>query len=389
MEIAKIFFISSFVILFYTYFGYGMILWFITRFFPKKDFPSLTAEDLPEVTHVIAAYNEEDIIEKKILNTYRLKYPSGKIRTIIVADGSTDRTVDIIQKYPKIELYYTPERAGKLHAVDRVMKDVKTPVTVFSDANAMLEENSLRYMIHHFQSNRVGAVAGEKVVLSDKKDDASSAGEGIYWKYESALKRLDYKLYSVIGAAGELFAVRTHLYESLPSNTLIEDFVLTLKIAQKGYRIAYEPNARAMEYASSEVSEEIKRKIRISAGGLQAVWYLRSLLNPFKNKRLHYQYISHRVNRWTLAPLALLIFFLTNLMLVNTGEIIYSVILAGQIGFYVMALLGFLLERRKIQFKPFFVPFYFIFMNVSVYLGFYKLICGDYSATWEKAKRKS
>jgi biofilm PGA synthesis N-glycosyltransferase PgaC len=388
MKAFEIILLISAFILFYSYLGYGIVIWLMAKLKGRKRIPELAAEDLPEITHVIAAYNEEDCIEDKINNCYMIDYPYKKIKTVIVADGSNDRTVDIIKSHPRVHLYYSPERRGKLNAVDRVMKEVDSPITIFSDANAMINPGAFKDMVRHFQYNSVGAVAGEKVVLNEEKEDAAGAGEGIYWKYESALKRFDYRVHSVVGAAGELFAIRTHLFETPERDTLIEDFVITLNVARQGYKVAYESKAQAKEYASASVNEELKRKVRISAGGLQAVWRLRSLLNPFKHGVLTFQYVSHRVLRWTLAPLSILAFFIASIFLAKTGVMAYQVLLALQVLFYLVALAGYYAETYKIHFKAFFIPFYFMFMNVSVYLGLAKLVAGDYQVTWDKAKRR-
>ena len=149
-----------------------------------------------------------------------------------------------------------------------------------------------------FANPKVGCVAGEKRIAVQDKPNAASGGEGLYWKYESALKRLDYRLYSAVGAAGELFAIRTSLFEQMPPDTLLDDFILSLRIAMRGYKIAYSKEAYALESASLNMREEEKRKVRISAGGLQSVWRLRGLLNIFRYGILSFQYISHRVLRW-------------------------------------------------------------------------------------------
>lgn len=321
-------------ILVYTYFGYGLVAKLITLFIKQEELPTLSDEDLPEITHIIAAYNEGSILTQKIENSTSLNYPAHKLTTIFVTDGSTDGSESMIQSDNRLISYHVPTRGGKLAAVNRVMSNVETGITVFSDANAMLNRDALRNMAHHFQNNLVGAVAGEKVVQTDATDDATSAGEGFYWKYESWLKKLDYQLYSVVGAAGELFAIRTHLYESPQANMLIEDFITSMKVAKKGYRVAYAPDAIASETSSASISEEIKRKIRISAGGLQAVVVLRSLLNPFRYGWLSFQYISHRVLRWTLAPLSLIVVLLSNIYLINTGSVFYESVLFLQILFY-------------------------------------------------------
>ena len=389
MKTLELILILSLSVLFYTYLGYGLVCYLLVSFKKKKSIDPLEDKDLPEVTHIIAAYNEQDIIQDKIDNCQSLVYPKNKVKTIIVTDGSTDRTVEIVNSNTGVSLFHKNERSGKLAAVNRVMGEVRSPVTFFSDANAMLNSDAIKEMVKHFQDEKVGGVAGEKVVLSEKQDDASAAGEGIYWRYESFLKKLDYRLHSVVGAAGELFAVRTDLYEAPDRDTLIEDFVTSLKIAQKGYRVAYEPNAQAREYASSSIDDELKRKVRISAGGLQAIWKLRSLLNPFKYKMLHFQYVSHRVLRWTLAPLALPIVFISSLLLAKLDIWYYQVLFGAQALFYLAAISGYYFERVKTRFKVLFIPFYFMFMNLSVYLGLIKLMLGSYSVNWEKAERRA
>jgi cellulose synthase/poly-beta-1,6-N-acetylglucosamine synthase-like glycosyltransferase len=162
---------------------------------------------------------------------------------------------------------------------------------------------------------------------------------------------------------------------------------MTLKIAQKGYKVVYEPDAYALESQSASIKEELKRKIRIAAGGFQAIARLVSLLNPFKHGILTFQYISHRVLRWTLAPLALPILLITNILLANQGSIWYQYLLYAQIAFYVFALLGFILEKQKLKIKAFFVPYYFCIMNYAVYRGFMRNLSGNQSALWERAKR--
>ena len=214
----------------------------------------------------------------------------------------------------------------------------------------------------------------------------SGAGEGIYWKYESTLKKWDSELYSIVGAAGELFSIRTDLFEPVPADTIIEDFYLTLSIARKGYRVRYEPEASATETPSASVKEELKRKIRIAAGGLQAIARLTPLLNPFRYGVLSFQYISHRVLRWTIAPVALVILMVANILLASYSPF-YQYLLYAQILFYLAVIIGFMLERKKIKIKAFFIPYYFFIMNYAVYMGFLRFISKKQSVLWEKAKR--
>ena len=383
-----LFWICLFIV-FYAYVGYGILLYLIIRlkriFRGKPRLPDATFQ--PPVTMLIAAYNEEDFIREKIENTLALDYPKDKFKVIITTDGSSDKTPDIVGEYPEITLYHQPERRGKIAAVHRTMAFVKTPFVIFTDANTLLNKEVVKNIVRHYADPKVGAVAGEKRIFERDSDDASGAGEGFYWKYESALKKWDSELYSVVGAAGELFSVRTECYEDVPKDSLIEDFFMTMRIAQKGYRVIYEPDATATETASADVGEELKRKIRIAAGGIQSVVRLSALLNPFKYGILCFQYVSHRVLRWTLAPLALPLLLVANIYLALQGSIFFQAILVLQGLFYLTVLAGHLLALRKIKVKLVFIPYYFFIMNYAVYAGLRRYLKGSQTVLWEKAKR--
>lgn len=378
------------MVLFYSYLGYGILLYGLVklkRALKKK--VAVSGQDWPEVTLVVAAYNEEDYIEDKILNSLQLDYPKDKIKYLFVTDGSTDTTNDIIRKYPQLQLQYQPARQGKIAAVERIMPLIQSPITIYTDANTNLNEEAIKEMVKHFADPKVGAVAGEKRIQQATKDDASAAGEGIYWRYESTLKAWDDELYSVVGAAGELFAIRTNLYEAVQKDTLIEDFYMTLRIAQKGYKVAYEKNAYAIEESSASIQEEMKRKVRIAAGGIQAIIRLARLLIPYPNPVLTFQYVSHRVLRWTLAPLTLLIVLLVSALLAVEGDIIGVGLFITQLMFYGVAYLGYRFETREISIKALYIPLYFSMMNLAVYRGVWRLWKGQQSVVWDKAQRKA
>ncbi|HEY0770860.1 MAG TPA: glycosyltransferase family 2 protein, partial [Sphingobacteriaceae bacterium] len=336
-----------------------------------------------------AAYNEENYIEEKIINTLQLDYPLNKMSVFVVTDGSTDSTPELVKKFHAVKLFHEPQRRGKIHAVNRVMKMVQTPIVIFSDANTMLNKQALRNLVRHYQDKTVGGVAGEKRIFKKAEDNASGAGEGIYWKYESFLKRKDAEVYSIVGAAGELFSVRTALYQAPEENIIIEDFYLSMKIAASGYRFMYEPDAYAMETASANVDEEWKRKVRICAGGFQAMAKLKHVLNPFRYGILSFQYISHRVLRWSLAPLFLPFIFAANVWLALQGSWFFMGVLGAQVAFYCLAALGYALRDKEISIKGFFVPYYFSVMNLAVYAGFLRYCKKSQSVVWEKAKRAS
>ncbi len=347
----------------------------------------------PEVTLFITAYNEKDYVASKMKNTLELEYPKEKLNIVWVTDGSDDGTPQLISNYPNTTVHHLDARNGKIGAMNRGMEFVKTPIVVFSDANTMLGKESIKRIVRLFGNEKVGCVSGEKRIFNQNSDVASGAGEGLYWKYESALKKWDAELYSVVGAAGELFAIRTKLYRHVEKDTLLDDFIISLRVAQEGYTIQYDPEAYAIETASANVKEELKRKIRISAGGIQAVVRLRSLLNIFKYGTLSFQYISHRVLRWTLAPLCLFAFIpLSFILAYKQGFLyagLYSILFWLQLSFYGAALLGWFLENRKTRIKILFIPYYFFIMNLSVVLGFIRYMRNNQSVNWERAKRAS
>lgn len=393
MTALKITFWILLFIVFYAYIGYGILLFIlikIKRMAGRSKAEFKTGYE-PEVTLFIAAYNEKDFVAEKLKNSLELDYPREKLHMVWVTDGSDDGTPDVLKQYQGIEVYHLPQRSGKIGAMNRGMQFVKTPVVVFCDANTMLGRESIRRIVRLFSDPKVGCVSGEKRIFSKEKDSAAGAGEGLYWKYESTLKKWDAELYSVVGAAGELFAIRTELYQEVERDTLLDDFIISLRVAQKGYTIQYDPEAYAIETASANVKEELKRKIRISAGGIQSVIRLRSLLNFFRYGTLSFQYISHRVLRWTLAPLSLLLMLVAGLILAlhegifNFG--LYSIIFWLQVAFYIAALVGWYLENRSIRVKLLFVPYYFFIMNLSVFLGFKRYLKRTQSVNWERAKR--
>lgn len=388
MKTTTLFFFISLFILFYTYIGYGLLLYIlvsIKRLFTteRERAPNY---DYPEITLLVTAYNEREYVHKKVANTMELEYPADKLKLLWVTDGSNDGTPEMVREYENITVIHKEQRMGKIAAMNRAMSFVKSPIVVFSDANTMLGKESIKIIAQLFQDPKTGCVSGEKRVQIEERDRAAGAGEGLYWKYESLLKKWDAELNSAVGAAGELFAIRTALFQEVEPDTLLDDFIISLRVAMQGYKIDYNPNAYAIETPSASIKEELKRKIRIAAGGIQSIVRLTPLLNIFKYRLLSFQYISHRVLRWTIAPLMLLLLFFLNLLLLKEG-FFYEIFFALQLLFYFMALLGWYLQSKRINWKILFIPFYFLMMNYAVCRGFFRYISNAQSVKWERAKR--
>lgn len=343
--------------------------------------------ELPQVTILIAAYNERCILLEKIRNCYALNYPADQMDILVITDGSTDDSAEILYELPLVRVMHLPQRKGKLAAVNRAMEKVTSPIVVVTDANCMLNSEALQNIVRHYKDPKVGAVSGEKQVIA--KGNSAGKGEGLYWKYESLLKKLDSDLNSIVGAAGELFSFRKELYQNLPENIIIEDFVLAMDIAAKGYKVVYEPGAIAQEAPSANLREEWKRKIRICAGGFQAINRFSFLLKPRQFNLLSFQFLSHRLLRWAVVPFLLPLIFLFTAIEASRGELLYQNFLILQFIAYAVAAMGLLYINKSQVPKLISIPFQFLMMNAAAYVGFFRYIKGNQSAVWEKAVREN
>lgn len=377
----------------YAYVGYGILLALVVRVRRSWSRPAAPRpiEDIPDawwppVTLLVAAYNEEAEIPAKLANCHALDYPADRLELLFVADGSTDGTRELLERDPAARVAFQPERRGKIAALNRAVPLTSGQVLVFSDANSEYNPQALKYLARHFADPKVGCVAGEKRIKA--VESAAGQGEGLYWRYESALKRLDSELVSAVGAAGEIFALRRELYEAPQTDMLIEDFVLSLRVAMRGYRIAYEPQAVSFEAPSASVAEEFKRRVRICAGGWQAIGRLEGLWNPFRHGRLAWAYVSHRVLRWTIVPLALPVVFALNVLLAATVHgWLYPTLAWAQVLLYGASLVGWWSERRGRRWRLLFVPYYLVMLNVAALAGLWRIARGRQSVAWVRARR--
>jgi cellulose synthase/poly-beta-1,6-N-acetylglucosamine synthase-like glycosyltransferase len=393
MLLLKVLFWICMFIVFYTYLGYGILLWLIIRI--KRlvkgrptPTPMPTDDELPTMTLMICAYNEQDVVVEKMQNTRALDYPKDKFRVMWVTDGSNDRTNELLAAYPEVDIVYSPERRGKTAALKHGLREIKTQYVAFTDANTMINSGAMKEIARLFMDKTVGCVSGEKRVAARKAGEMAAEGEGLYWRYESTLKKWDSELYSTMGAAGELYAMDPTLCRDVPDNALLDDFMMSMYVVDEGHRIAYAPDAYALEYGSADIHEESKRKRRIAAGGLQSIWWLRKMLNPFRQPLVAFQYISHRVLRWSVTPIAMVLLLIINAMLVAMGAgWFFTIMLILQLLFYLAALLGYILSEHGHRNKLLYTAYYFVFMNLNVFRGMAYLKSHSNSGTWEKAKR--
>ena len=390
--IFQVIFTSCLIILFYSYFGYGILLYLINGVIRKnKSLPAVDPGDTnwPSVAFIIAAYNEGPCIRGKLLNSLSMHYPHGQLHIYLITDGSTDDTVQVGNSIPGITVFHHPDRRGKLAAIQRVLPMIEEEVLVFSDANCLVNPECLEKMIPHFRNPKVGAVAAEKKVQSGP--GAAESLEGLYWKYESWLKSQDWQFYSIVGAAGELFAVRKSAYTLLEDHIILDDFVQSIEVCRRGLLVAYEKNAWSAEKPSPSLKEEFERKTRICAGGYQAMHRFGDLLTFRKNPRLSFQYLSHRVLRWTICPPALVLLFFSTvfLVIIYTGNLFWKISLGLQVIFYGLAAAGWLFFARETMPRILNIPLYFTMMNLAVFRGAKRYFKGNQQVTWKKAGRRA
>jgi len=379
--------------LFYAYLGYGLLAWAWSQgrslWVPANASQEAEALAYPSMAFVIPAFQEAEGIVAKVQETLSLDYPPGRLRVVVVTDGSTDGTAALVSQIPGILHLHNPQRLGKAAALNSAMLHLgDTELVCFSDANAQVSAGALRAMAAWFRHPSVGAVAGEKHV---RRDAATLlGGESVYWRYESAMKRLDAAMHSAIGAAGELFCIRRNLLRTLPADMILDDLYLSLQVCCQGYRIAYEPAAMAKESPSLHLQDEVARKVRIAAGAFQCLRRCWPVVLPWPDPLLAFQFISRRLFRWVICPLAIPVLYGSNLLLVagNPTQLFYVSTLSAQTIFHVLAWLGWLRAR---QVKPssflLHLPFYFDMMHVCMWIGFLRYMNGRQTGSWQKAAR--
>ena len=366
----------------YSYILYPILLVVFDKVWIRKRFEK--SDELPGISIVIAAYNEEKVIKSRLANCLKVDYPRDKLEIIIASDGSDDRTCEIVRKYSDkgIVLYDYKERRGKVNVLNETVPNAKNNIIVFSDANTMFAHDALVKIVRNFGDERVGCVCGG-LHFVNPKDGNTGELEGIYWKYETVMKIVEGRHGFLLGCNGAIYAIRKELYEKCEEDTIIEDFVLPMRILQKGRAVIYDPGAVAIEESAAQIIQEKHRRIRIGAGDFQALFRLLPMLNPLRGLSA-IAFLSHKVLRW-FAPFFLIIIFLSNLFLLK--EKLYLMVYAAQCFFYMSAIIGQLFNKFGINLKGFSLCYYFVSMNVALFLGFFRYIKGTQSVAWLRTER--
>ena len=365
----------------YIYLGYFLLVILLGKVMQKK---VKKANIEPTVALMIAAYNEERSIAKKIENSLSLDYPKDKFKIIVVSDGSTDRTDDVVKSYADrgVELIRVEGRVGKTEARNVAVRSVKEEIIIFSDATTKYKTDIVRKLVRNFADKTVGMVTGH-LIYQDGDDTQMGLGQKLYWQYESLIKKSQTEMGTLTGSVGCVTAFRTSLYTPLPDN-IIEDFTGPLMMVMKGYRVVYEEEAICFEETTTKSSKEWSMRVRVIRGGMTGLLFAKKILNPFQYPLASFQLISHKILRW-MVPLFMIFFATVTLqaVLADSEYIVAQVLLIIQVLFYGSAALAFLLEKKGIHLKITAIPFYFVVVNLAALVAMFKMLNHTLEATWE------
>lgn len=373
----------SFSLIVFTYFGYYLVLLVLSGLRNKNRF--YDDAYTPYVSMVVSAYNEKRVIQKKIDNFYKLKYPLKRIELLIGSDGSDDGTERILidNQSSMIHPFIFDTRCGKASVLNRLVDRARGDIIVFSDANSMYAPDAIQKLVKYFKDPKIGGVCG-MLELYTNFDNAGSKGEMVYWNFENRIKDMESRIRTVFGANGAIYAIRRSLYERLPEDVVItDDFILPMWIVAKGYDVVYDKDAKAYESTSSDVRSEFIRKVRIGAQNFYTLKEIIPLLNPFKGF-VAFGLWSHKVLRW-FAPFFLIFLFLTNLALIKIP--FYRILFLLQLVFYLSASVGWLFSKMNARSNIFTYVYYFLMVNFAILFGFIKFLFRSQRITWEHVDR--
>ena len=375
---AEIIFGTSLAMLFYVYAGYPLLVYFVSFLRPrqiKKD------SFEPSVTVLITAYNEEKDLREKLENTLRIDYPPEKLEILVASDGSTDRTDEIAREFAarNVKLFRQEGRKGKTFTQNKAVEQSAGEIILFSDATTMYEPDVLIKMLPNFADESVGCVAG-RLIYVDPSESTVGKGARSYWSYETFIKRSESRACSLIGTSGCLYAVRRDAYQPMYAEAC-SDFLIATVIYKQNLRTVFEPEAVCTEVTNKRASREFQMRVRVIGQTFTDLWRNRQMLNPFKSGFFAVELVSHKVLRYAV-PIFLILILISSAMLA-VHSAIFSLVLLAQILFYLLAFVGWLLERGGKNTGVFAIPLYFALANLASLVGFYKFLSGERYASWE------
>lgn len=385
-----VFWISAGLIL-YSYFVYPLILLIIYSLEQiKRDLGYLpsradrrvavpSSEQLPGASLVIAAHNEEKHLAEKLKNIRELQYPREKLQVIIVSDGSTDGTNEILSVCgeEQIKAIFLPVRGGKSNAVNVGVEHATNDILVFSDAATLFASDALLKLVRHFSVPTVGVVCG---MLRFRSSDVSQQTEGVYWKYETMLRLMEARLGATLTASGAIYAIRRKCFSPLTSNVMIEDFVIPMRARRLGYSVHCDPEAVGIEYAASDVSGEFTRRVRLAVGSFRAMKEL--VLVPM-SPITRWAFASHKLLRWTV-PFLLILCLISNFLLCSGVQ--YVALLGLQLSLCLWAFFGYVFHDRMQRIRFGLLGYFWFAMNLAFLVGFWRFVTGRQNSAWQRVE---
>jgi cellulose synthase/poly-beta-1,6-N-acetylglucosamine synthase-like glycosyltransferase len=370
----------------YAYLGYPLVIWLLSRWFGRRvDAPVASEDDLPTITLLIAAYNEEAEIDKRIQTALMMDYPAGKLEIVVASDGSTDATPALVRRYAPCGVRFLdyPRRRGKAAVLNAAFAQVKGEIVLLSDANSHIDPDAPRLIARWFRDPEVGVVCG-RLVLTDPLSGANV--DSLYWKYETFLKKCEGRLGALLGANGAIYAIRRDLFVPIPNETIVDDFIIPLFAKlRSGCAIVYERRAVAREETPPTIRSEFQRRSRIGAGGFQSIGLLWKFLHP-RHGWVAFTFLSHKICRW-LCPFFLVSLMASNLLLLCGDEPFYQRALFAQAGFYLASLVTAFVPARTRLIKPLRLATMFTGMNAALLVGFWRWLRGSQNAAWQRTMR--
>jgi cellulose synthase/poly-beta-1,6-N-acetylglucosamine synthase-like glycosyltransferase len=386
----EVLFWASAATLFYVYAGYPLLLLLLAAVTPRRRRPEQSDEDLPFLSVLIAAYNEEVSIGKKLQETLALDYPAGKLEVIVLSDGSTDRTDAIVRSVvdPRVRLLRVEGRRGKTHAQNEGVKACKGKVVVFSDATTIYHPLALRYLASSYGDPAVGAVSGRYQYFDRGGNSPTGVGTIAFWNYENLIKTLQSRIKTITGCCGCIYSVRKDLYTELPDN-IISDLVQPLWVIKQGYRVVFEDRALAYEETTKSVGEEFSMRVRVVSRAMHGILSVAELLSPWKYGWVAFQLLSHKILRW-LVPVFLVTLFTSSAILAAAPGA-FRLFFYAQVLFYLAALLAAWIPAAR-SWKPLTVPLYFCTLNAAALMSLLSLLelyRGSKYVVWEPVRDRS
>lgn len=353
----------------------------------KANFDKYTLDELPTISILLAAYNEEKVIEEKIRSTFNTSYPIEKIEFWIGSDASSDATDSIIHnyqaQYPTLLFQRFGGRTGKPEIINQLEKKASGELLILTDANVFFEKDTLINIVAYFKDKKIGLVGGNILNLETKNDGISNQ-EKKYLSGENSTKYKEGILWgTMMGAFGGLYAIRKTVYSEVPKNFIVDDFYISMKVLEQDYASINALDAIAYEDVSNLPEEEFRRKVRIGIGNFQNLFEFKNLL--FKSSSIAFCFISHKILRWK-GPFFMLFAWLSSSYLMCQKPI-YFLIWIGLSAFFTAPIIDILLKKLNIHIKVLRFASHFILMNLALMIGFFKFVTGNYKSTWTPTQR--